>query len=519
MNPASNTRANPILRGRVVPLVAAVTALAAAVRLATLTRQSLDNDEAYTVALTQHSFGGLLSLFRIEANGLLYPLVDWPIVRVSGGLAALRSPALVAGVIAIPLVFLVGKEIAGPRVALLGATLMALNPDAIAQSQNARGYAFALMLALVSYLALLRARRGDRRWWLIYVLATALAGYAQILALCLVPIGQIGVALGSGKRFIVAWLKALGVTAILAGPAIVLALSEASRRNPLYWLDPPHLGSAIEFLLAFTVGTLAYKVAPDGSTNHLTLVPAIVPLLWLLIIGAGLWRSRKAGLRLSAGSSLVVLLAWTALPALALFLVSQVKPMFFPSTYLITSLPGACLLVVAAAESLPPKWNRAAVTLVLAVSVIVTALAATHRHGADYRAVGRWLESNRARSTPLVIDPLQRVTALGYYDSALRIRGRLVVPEWKESSLPAGVSGYEGRGSYSPGILGPPTPATISPVIANSPTGGLVMVVELSPNRQGDVTQSSGVRWLQRNCDTRRRTYTGLLILVVARCR
>ena len=105
-------------------------------RLATLSRQSLDNDEAYTAALRQHSFGGMLSLFRIEANGLLYPLADWLVARLSDGVTAFRSPALVAGVVAVPLVYLIEREVAAPRVAALGAALLALNPAAIAQSQN-----------------------------------------------------------------------------------------------------------------------------------------------------------------------------------------------------------------------------------------------------------------------------------------------------------------------------------------------------------------------------------------------
>ena len=486
--------------------------------MSTLSRPSIDNDEAYTVVLARHGFWPMLRLFRTEANGLLYPLVYWPIARFGEGATPVRILALIAGVAAIPVVYLVGREFAGRRVALAGAALIAVNPNAVALSQYGRAYSFALVLGTVSYLALLRARGGARGAWVAYAIATALAGYAQILALLLLPLGQVVTVMASGKRFAFAWLRALGATAILAVPIAALAVSEATRRNPVGWLAPPRLAAAVGFLASFTVGRLEYHVAADGST-HLLKPVVLVPLVWVVVIAAGFWRSRRLVSHRWATDPLVGLLAWTAIPPLALFAISQVKPVFYPDTYLATSLPGACLLVVAAADRLATIWLRASVAAVIAGSFLAAAWATTHPNVTDNRGVGRWLAANRASSTPLVLDPLEGVIPLGYYDPSLRTRsGRIDVPEWHEAGLPAGVSGYEVRGSYSPGTLAPPTKRTLSPILKASRDHSLVMVVELGVIPEVDGLESPGVHWLETICETRRLVYTGITILVASNC-
>src|SRR6266550_3701323 len=76
-----------------VVAVVVITALAAALRFATLTHQSYWYDEALTVELVRSSFGGMLAgVHAHEGEPPLYFMLTWGWTRVFGyGEAGLRS--------------------------------------------------------------------------------------------------------------------------------------------------------------------------------------------------------------------------------------------------------------------------------------------------------------------------------------------------------------------------------------------------------------------------------------------
>ena len=77
--------------------LAVLTVLALALRLTSLSR-SLFNDETFSFALAQRSFGHMISLAGYEANGMPYSILLWPVTRIFGtGVEVLRAPAVVIG--------------------------------------------------------------------------------------------------------------------------------------------------------------------------------------------------------------------------------------------------------------------------------------------------------------------------------------------------------------------------------------------------------------------------------------
>jgi 4-amino-4-deoxy-L-arabinose transferase-like glycosyltransferase len=495
-------------------MVAAATVLAAVLRGATLTLTSLDNDEGYTIALSEHGFVGMWRLFRFEANGLLYPLVVWPVMQLSHQPVWLRMPAFLAGVAVVPLVFLIGRELGGERLGLWGAFVLAVNPYAVAIAQYARGYAFAILLAAVSWLALLRAQRGSSWWWALYAVATALAGYAQLLALVLIPLGQAVAALVRGRRLAVQWLWALAATVALASPFLALVAAEDSRRNPLYWLSSPGLGVIFQAALADASGRLEW--GPDGTFRWVPFA-VLALLVWVVVIVSALVRSRH--LR-RVSDPLFVLLWWATVPGLVLAVVSQARPLFESDRSLVTCVPGVCLLVALAADRLWRRWRVPALAAVVATSVAATLWATTHPAGPDYGAVGRWLNAHRATDEVLVIDPLQRIAPLGIWTASVRAPGgKIDVPEWGLAPLPHDVSGYESRGSYSPAPIGPPPARALASAALRSRGHGVLVVVETTPSGQGDVLASAGIRWLGRRCSTHLVRFPGVVVVDARRCR
>jgi len=160
--------------------LAAIVAVAAIVRFATLGDQSLDHDETVTAARVLHP--SFLASMQVVVNGersppLYYALI-WVWSRVWGtGAVDLRSLSAILGTLTVVAAYLAGRELASRRAGLIAAALVALNPYLIWYSQEARSYA-----ALVAFgaFALYFFARSLRR-----PTGRALAGWAAMSALAL----------------------------------------------------------------------------------------------------------------------------------------------------------------------------------------------------------------------------------------------------------------------------------------------------------------------------------------------
>ena len=148
-------------------MVAGLTVLAAALRFATLTHQSLWFDEAQAVHEMRLSLGAMLHTWSAnEPNPPLYFVVAWLWTHVFGtGTAGLRSLSAIIGTATVPLVYLAGREMVSRRASLVAAGLIALSPFMIWYSQEAREYGLLAALCAASLIFFARAWRapGSRR--------------------------------------------------------------------------------------------------------------------------------------------------------------------------------------------------------------------------------------------------------------------------------------------------------------------------------------------------------------------
>ncbi|HTQ68943.1 MAG TPA: glycosyltransferase family 39 protein, partial [Solirubrobacteraceae bacterium] len=123
--------------------LAALTLLAAVLRLSTLDQQSFWYDEAFTVVRDLHpSLGSTLhSVVHTENNPPLWYLIAWADSRVLGtGVIALRLPSALCGIALVPVAWGLGSELAGRRTATLLAAIVAVNPLYVWYAQEARPY-------------------------------------------------------------------------------------------------------------------------------------------------------------------------------------------------------------------------------------------------------------------------------------------------------------------------------------------------------------------------------------------
>jgi mannosyltransferase len=143
------------------PLIA-ITSLAAVLRLATLGSQSFWYDEAFTpVHVLRASLGMTLhNVVHTENTPPLWYLLEWGISRVLGtGVVALRLLSALAGIATVPVAWTIGRELAGRRVAIVTAALVAVSPLLVWYSQEARAYGLFVLLASLALLCFLRALR------------------------------------------------------------------------------------------------------------------------------------------------------------------------------------------------------------------------------------------------------------------------------------------------------------------------------------------------------------------------
>jgi mannosyltransferase len=482
-----------------------VLVVAVYLRFAGLAFQSLSDDEGYSFALSQRSFTHMIGLFRWEGNGTLYSVVLWPLVRISESADMLRLPAALAGVAAVAATYWAGRELTTRRVALIAALLLAVNPMAVRYADFARPFSFVLLFSALSLALLARHLRTGARLPLAgYSVVLALAAYSNSLApVLLVPIHLLLTA-PAGRAALRRVELAIGGAVVLASPAIALAVFETGRRNPLYWLTRPGPGRIASVVEEFMIG----RARDDVWTVRAAVIVAVL-VTGALIVAQLRW-SR------SSRSWPLPLFAWTFLPFVIALGISIVRPVFF-GAYLIVALPGLCLLLAAGASRLGTRLSIVLVSLlVLAWGTSAVAMSRPP-HVNDYRSAAAYIATQRPQADPLIIDPIPKLPGYGYYDPALRAPdGHVVVKEWGDEPLPAGVSGFTDPGGYGNAPAGPPTAAYVRGLAGQ--TGRVVLVVDTT-FRQGDVEEGAAARWLRSNCTVATRDFGGIIVISARGCR
>ncbi len=115
-----------------------------------------------------------------EISPPLYFALAWLFTKLSSVPEMARLPALIAGTMSIPLVYMVGRRAVSRAAGVIAAAAFALNPFMIFYATDARAYSVAIALLLGSTLAMLLAvQTGRRRWWVAYGALTCLCMYAH----------------------------------------------------------------------------------------------------------------------------------------------------------------------------------------------------------------------------------------------------------------------------------------------------------------------------------------------------
>jgi mannosyltransferase len=291
-----------------VAALALLTALAAALRFATLDLQSFSFDEAFTVGpVLDGSLGHTLDAIpATESSPPLYYVLAWFWTRLFGlGEVGARSLSALLGTALVPVVFGAARELAGRRAGLLAAALVAVNPLLFFYSQEARAYALFALMAALSFWAFLVARRapGPRSLGL-WALASGLALLSHYFSLFLVVPEALWLLVVVRPRLPAA--LAVGAVAAVGAALIPLVASQADGRTD--WISDSPLADRIK------------EVVKKALTGEFDPTSNVALALLLAALGGGivygLWRARADERRGFA----VALALGAGVPAIALAL-------------------------------------------------------------------------------------------------------------------------------------------------------------------------------------------------------
>jgi hypothetical protein len=173
MNTVQDTQA-PVESRLWTGLALAATLIGVVVRLVHLDTQSLWLDEWLEVKLASKTAWSILETADGEAP--LYGLLLHAVMRLGGTSEWwVRLPSAVAGAVAIPLLYAIGRRLVGPRTSAVAAVLFAIHPFAVWYAQEARAYAVLALLALVATWCMLELQRTRAQLW----------GFAYAVSACL----------------------------------------------------------------------------------------------------------------------------------------------------------------------------------------------------------------------------------------------------------------------------------------------------------------------------------------------
>jgi 4-amino-4-deoxy-L-arabinose transferase-like glycosyltransferase len=395
---------------RSLGLVAAITALAAALRFSTLGLQSYWYDEAVTVELVRRSLGGMLrALPDAETTPPLYYLLAWGWAHLFGsGEAGLRSLSALLGTATVPVAYAAACTLASRRAALVAAAFVAVSPILVWYSQEARAYALLVLLGAVALLffarALRSAGRRDLAWWAV---AAALGLATHYVAVFYVAPQAVWLLVRRRRHAL--W-PVVGVTA--AGLALLPLAAYQENGERTAWIHASPLRQRVKdaaHLLFSGFYTLNHAGAWALAVGVVTIVG-----LWTWTRGRERWGGRVA---LALGGASIALPFLLALASYGVggrgdaFFFRELLPAWVP-----LAIAVACVVVSAA---------RAPVVAAVVAGAAVLAVLATVRidlrdelQRDDWRAVDRALGPPRA-TRAIVTSPPFQADVLRLYRPAL----------------------------------------------------------------------------------------------------
>ena len=383
-------RPTPVLPANILrwAVLTSIFAAGALLRFRYLAVKPLWFDECFSVGVAWLNWRDFaLVLWKREANMSLYYAMLRGWLHFGGSVFFIRSLSVIAALAALPAIHWLGRLLFDRRVAIIATALLAFNAYSIRYAQEARSYAWLILLCTWSRAFFVSAIKTPSRWVLRgYVILSVLGVYAHFYALLLIAAQWMAFRLLGAQNTAQVTIHDSQPAAIRADPELARKLWGAWRSiailvlpilvfvaktgaGPIRWIHRPGLRDVLEYyqhmagnhgwgLLVLFMTACAFAVAPYGQT----LLARGLNTSWET------WRSQ-------------FLLIWLIFPVALTVVLSYARPLFY-GRYVSFCLPAFILLASAGIARLSSVWTRS-VVLAAALILSLQGTAGYYRHDFD----------------------------------------------------------------------------------------------------------------------------------------
>ena len=339
-----------------------VVGLAFSLRLYDLGDLGLWGDEGWTLYASSFSPADLAVVAGRDIHPPLYFYLVHFWGRVVGtGEFALRYLSVWAGTLVVAATFSLGKRLAGWRVGLTGALLVAVSPFAFYYSQEGRPFMWAVLWCVLAFYLLLRAVEAPTRGtWAAYALLTLLAGFTLYsTAVWFAAHGLLLLARRGWRRRFWTWLGVeLGCLALVLPWVLVFGRATGVHLTGQGAFTGRDAMSAMALVGRSIEGLLAGATLPESVAWIVAGVVLLVGLGGVLVSWRRLWREAA----LAAGLAL--------LPILLFYPIHLFFPWFEPRVLAFGVVP-LCLYLAVGLEG---WWLRRRWAFALMLALVLGAL-------------------------------------------------------------------------------------------------------------------------------------------------
>ncbi len=251
-----------------------------------------DFDEVASVWYSRFVAGDLLAAIRIAP--FEHPPLYYLTLHAWSGVFKENEPlvrflSVLAGVLLIPVTYILGRRLVGERPAMLASIIVAASPTLIFYSREARMYVFATLFGFLALYLFIRAfEGGGLRLWTAYAVVSFVGAFFDYSALMGVLAGNVYL-ISNWRRRPAASMRLVGVQLVVLGALLAWMLTATGVRDSLP---------------AFGRGTLTFGVISHAAREG-----------WLnMTTGLGNIRGGRAsvGIAVLLGATGIIGFAWAA---------------------------------------------------------------------------------------------------------------------------------------------------------------------------------------------------------------
>ncbi|MGZ4922151.1 MAG: glycosyltransferase family 39 protein [Halobacteriota archaeon] len=355
-----------------------LTLLGLAVRVYHLTAQGIWWDEAWSLWVAHMEAPQVIHLAVIDNHPPLYYLMlHYWVLAFGDSEFVVRFLSVIFSVLAIPMIYAVGRQLFDKQVGIVGALILSLSALNVQFAQETRMYSLMVLLALISmYFFILLLERPSLAFSVGYVAATALLLYNHVYGFFVV-VAQNAYLLALFLLWrdrplrLKSWVLHQAALLVLYIPWLVVLISQISEVERDFWIPIPTLST---LLVTF------YDYAGTTKLQAIFLLLAVFSVISYRRISGSLMQSLQSRkiehllweVRLTNTKEVCLLAVWLLVINIVPFAISHFSTPIYFYKYTIPASIALYLFVAAGIRNI--NWNYAKAGVILLISILSLAL-------------------------------------------------------------------------------------------------------------------------------------------------